>query len=225
MRTTIISLGGSIMVPNRVNAAFLKRFRNVVLSFVKKGNSVILVCGGGATSRAYVNAAKAMGKTSQEDLHWIGIRATVLNAELLRTLFGKEAYGTVLMNPTKRIKTGKRILIAAGWKPGWSTDYDAVLWAKTFKAKRVINLSNVGYVYDKDPSKHKNAKRIERISWKEFRKMFSGSWKPSDHAPFDPVASRAATRLGLKVVIAKGTDLRNLQNVLGNRPFKGTVIA
>lgn len=225
MKTTIVSLGGSIIVPEEINAKFLKKFRKLILSFIKKGNRVVLVCGGGNTNQEYLTAARRIAKISNRNLDWIGIRATKLNAELLRAVFGDTAYGEVLMNPTRKVKTNKKIIIASGWKPGWSTDFDAVLWAKTFGAKRVINLSNIYYVYDKDPRKYKHAKPIKNISWKAFLQQFGGAWKPRMHKPFDPIASKKAKQQGIMVIISKGTDIRNVKRILENKKFKGTVIA
>ena len=124
----------------------------------------------------------------------------------------------------KKVITNKSIINAAGFKPGHSTDTDAVLLAKTYGAKEVINLSNIEYVYDKDPSKFKSAKKIEKINWNEFRKIVGNKWVAGANEPFDPVASREAEKLGLKVSILKGTDLKEVDNVLSGRKFRGTVI-
>jgi uridylate kinase len=115
-------------------------------------------------------------------------------------------------------------LVAAGWRPGFSTDYDAVLLAKYFKIKKVINLSNIDFVYDKDPKKFPGAKKITGISWADFRKMVGNKWDPGMNVPFDPVASQTAQEIGLEVAIMNGRSLKNLENYIEGKKFKGTVI-
>ena len=113
-------------------------------------------------------------------------------------------------------------MIAAGWKPGFSTDYDAVLLAKNIGAHVVINMTNVDYVHDKDP-KLGGAKPIKEVTWKGLRKIVGNEWKPGLNMPFDPIASREAEKLGLKVVVI-GKDVNNLEKVLNGKKFKGTMI-
>jgi len=222
----ILSVGGSIIIPKTgFDVGFLKKFKNLILTRVKKGEKFILVIGGGATCRNYQEVAKQVTKLSNTDLDWLGIHTTWYNAELVRLLFGKYAYSEVIKDPTKKIKTSRSIIIAGGWKPGCSTDKDAILLAKNFNAKEVINLSNIEYVFDKDPNKFSDAQKIEKISWKDFRKNVVGlKWVPGANLPFDPIASGLAEKLKIKVSILKGTDLKEVANVLGGKKFKGTVV-
>lgn len=224
MKTLIISLGGSVIVPDEVDTIFLKKFCRLIYNFTKTGGRAVIVAGGGGTNKKYNQAAQKFAKILDIDLDWLGIAATKLNAELLRVIFGEAAHGKVVDNPTKKVKTSKKIIIAAGWQPGCSSDNDAVLWAKNFGAKSVINLTNTDYVYDKDPKKFKNAKPLKKLKWAEYRKMVGSKWIPRMHAPFDPIASRLAEKWGIEVVIMRGTDLNNCQNFLEEKKFKGSVI-
>ncbi|MBU2542835.1 UMP kinase [Patescibacteria group bacterium] len=222
----IISVGGSIIIPKTgFDINFLKKFKALILKQVKKGDKFILVIGGGATCRVYQDALGKAVKTNNTDLDWMGIHTTIFNAQFVRLLFKDVAYAEVVIDPTKKIKTNKSVLVASGWKPGCSSDKDAVLLAQTYGAKEVINLSNIEYVYDKDPNKYKTAKKIEEINWKDFRKNVVGyKWVPGKNVPFDPIASGLAEKLGLRVSILKGTDLGEVEKVIGGGKFKGTVI-
>ncbi|MFH1286764.1 MAG: UMP kinase [Candidatus Magasanikbacteria bacterium] len=222
----IVSVGGSIIIPKTgFDISFLKKFRGLILKEASKGNKFILVIGGGSTCRQYQDAARRTVKLSKDDLDWIGIHTTVYNAQFVKTLFGYNAYKDVISDPTKKVKTNKPIIIASGWKPGCSTDKDAVLLAKTYGAKEVVNLSNIKYAYDKDPNKFQDAKRIEQIDWKLFRKIVGNKWDPGLSAPFDPIASREAEKLGLTVSILDGKNLKEVASVLVGRKFKGTIIS
>ncbi len=222
-KTTVISLGGSLIVPEKIDTKFLSRFKTLILNRVKKGEKFIIICGGGRTCRNYQSAAAGVTKLTRDDLDWLGIHSSRLNAHLLRTIFRAGSYPRIVKDPRKKIKTDKPIIIAAGWKPGFSTDYDAVLLAKAHGVRTVLNLTDVDFVYTRDPKKG-GGEPIESISWKKFRAMVGGKWHPGLHLPFDPVAAKKAEKFGLKVIITKGTDLRNLDLILAGRPFKGTVI-
>ena len=222
MGTIIMSLGGSVIVPDKIDIKFLKKFKKIIEKFVKKGYKFVIICGGGKLARNFQKAASKY-KFSNEDLDWLGIYATRVNANFVKKLFGNIAEDVVVNNPASKIKFNKKILIAAGWKPGWSTDYDAVLLAKNLKAGTIINMSNIDYVYDKDPKKFKNAKKINNISWKEFRKIMGNKWKAGLNLPFDPVAAKEAEKLRLKVIVI-GKNLKNFESLLNDKGFYGTVI-
>ena len=222
MGTIIMSLGGSVIVPDKIDIKFLKKFKKIIEKFVKKGYKFVIICGGGKLARNFQKAASKY-KFSNEDLDWLGIYATRVNANFVKKLFGNIAEDVVVNNPASKIKFNKKILIAAGWKPGWSTDYDAVLLAKNLKVKTMINMSNIDYVYDKDPKKFKNAKKINNISWKEFRKITGSKWKVGLNMPFDAVAAKEAEKLRLKVIVI-GKNLRNFESLLNDNGFEGTVI-
>lgn len=216
----VISLGGSIIMPGKIQVAFLKKFKEFILKFLKEGKRFIVVAGGGKICREYQAAADQISQLTDEDKDWLGIHATRLNAHLLRTIFKKQAYPVVLDSPHKPIDNERyRLFIASGWRPGWSTDYDAVLLAERFKADKVINASNVTHVYDE------NKKSIEKISWQNYRKLISKHWKPGMNVPFDPIAARAAQKFKMTVIVTKGTDLENLANILTNKKFRGTIIS
>ena len=212
-------------MPDDIDVKFLTGFKKVIVDFIKRGNRVILICGGGNICREYQSTAKKINpKISPIDLDWLGIAITKINALMVKNIFGQLAEKRLLLNPTKKIKTTKRVIIGCGWKPGSSSDKDAVLAAKTFGIKTVVNLSNIVYVYNKDPRQFKDAKPKENMSWKEFRKVIGNVWKPGAHVPFDPIAAKFAQKWGQRLVVMKGNDLKNLKSFLAKKKFKGTVI-
>jgi len=221
-KTVVISLGGSIIVPDRIDVDFIHEFKRVILNL--ENERFVIICGGGKVCRRYQDAAKKTGEISKEDLDWIGIRATRLNAELVRTCFGDDAHGKVIHDPNEPIDAIRRIIVGAGFEPGSSTDLRAVQLAKRFGAFRVINMSNIDYVYSADPKKDPRAERMERISWPAFRKLVGNEWDPGLNMPFDPIASREAEQMGLEVAII-GNDMLNFENLLRGREFRGTTIS
>lgn len=222
----VLSVGGSLIVPkDGIDIIFLKSLRRFVINRFDQGDRLIIVTGGGVTARNYIKAASAVEKVPIDDQDWLGIHATRLNAHLVRTLLKDVAHPEIITNPDKVLKTRSKIIVAGGYRPGWSTDYVSVLLAEKYKVKTVINLSNIDYVYDKDPRVFKNAQRIERINWQGFRDIVGDEWTPGMNAPFDPVAACLAQELKLKVAVLNGKKLDNVHKFMDGKKFVGTLIA
>ncbi|MDP2741815.1 MAG: UMP kinase [bacterium] len=220
--TIIISLGGSLVAPNEIDIEFLKNFKHSLQKYFFQKRFFIFV-GGGKVARNYQKAILEFGANNNER-DWIGINITRLNAEIIKQVFFEKAYPKIITDPNKKVKTNKDIVVGAGWKPGWSTDYDAVLIAKNHNIKTIINLTNVDYVYDKNPKEFSEAKPIKEISWQDFRKIVGDKWSPGLSMPFDPEASKIAEKMKLKVVMINGKKLERLEDFLNNKPFIGTII-
>lgn len=224
----ILSIGGSLIVPHGgIDTTFLSKLNSFVRSKIQDGTTqFFLVAGGGSTARSYRDAARAVIKheLNRDDLDWLGIHATRLNAHLLRTIFQDIAHPYIVKNYDIIRKATEPVVVASGWKPGWSTDYDAVLLCEDYGVKTVMNLSNVDKVYDKDPKQFPDANPIDKISWKEFRKIVGDEWKPGMNAPFDPIAAQKAEGLGIKVVIMNGNNFENIEKCFNGETFVGTTI-
>lgn len=221
----VLSIGGALIAPNEVDSEFLSGLNTFIREHVKKGRRFFLVAGGGKTARKYRDAGKAViGTMTEEDLDWLGIHATRLNAHLIRTIFEDIAHPRIIENYDKRLRDWKEpVVIGSGWKPGWSTDYDAVVLARDYGANLVINVSNIQWVYDSDPRENPKAKPIEKMTWEDLQKLLPSEWAPGINAPFDPVAAQLSKKLGLTVIVTNG-DFENLNKILEGDYFKGTVI-
>ena len=170
----ILSLGGSLVVPNGgIETKFLIEFNAFVRKKIAEGRRFFIVVGGGAIARHYRDAAQGVvGKITNIDLDWLGIHATRLNGHLLRTIFQDIAHPRIVENYNKKLYNLKEpLVIAAGWKPGWSTDYCSVLLARDYESKIIVNMTNIAKVYNKDPNKEKDAKPLDHVSWPEFLKL------------------------------------------------------
>ncbi len=224
----VISIGGSLIVPNGgIDTQFLKQLNDFIRQQLAShpDRQFFLVIGGGGTARQYRDAGKDSVKNiTEEDLDWLGIHATRLNAHLVRTLFADIAHPTIIEHYDVIRKVEEPVVVASGWKPGWSTDFDSVLLCEDYSVKTVLNLSNIKQVYTADPKKDPNAKPIDHISWADYRKMVGDVWTPGLNAPFDPIASRKAEELGVKTVVMDGLDFANIEKYFDGKPFLGTVI-
>jgi uridylate kinase len=223
--TIVISLGGSLIIPEELDMEFLKSFKTLILEHVAKGKKFVIITGGGKINKKYNEAAQALSNPSRDDLDWIGIAALKLNAELVRVMFGEHVESEVISNLSNKFSFEKPIVIGSAYRPGASSDWDAILAAKTVGAKKIINLSNTDYVYDSDPGINPNAKKIEQISWADYRKIIPTEWTARLNSPFDPIASKMAEEEGIEAIIMNGKPIDNLAKCLNGEKFKGTVIS
>ena len=228
----IISLGGSLIVPDRgvINVEFLKKFKALIEKEIAKGQRFVIITGGGRLSRTYVNALNKITTVDEEEQDWLGIHATRMNAHLVKTIFKKYAQPRINKNPRTKanlwehFENGESVMVAAGWRPGWSTDYVATILAERFNSQKLVNLSNITYVYNKDPNKFSNAEKVEKINWSDFRKIVGDEWSPGLNAHFDPIAAKLAQKNKMEVAIIGGKDLSNVSKYLANEKFTGSII-
>ncbi len=225
----IISVGGSLIVPNgSIATDFLNHLNNFIRHQLTLNPNLqfFLIIGGGMTARHYRDAGRdVLGhELTSEDLDWLGIHATRLNAHLVRTIFQDVAHPTIIENYSIIRKAQEPVVIAAGWKPGWSTDYCATLIGEDYGVRKIINLSNITQVFDKDPRKFPDAKPQTEMTWKNFRKMVGDTWDPGMNSPFDPIAAKKAEEMGAEVVVMSGDNFDNIQSYLNGEKFLGTVI-
>lgn len=224
-RVIVLSLGGSLIVPDDVDIKFLKEFKKTILRNTKK-HKFIIVCGGGSTARKYISALREI-KINEKLQSLSGISATRMNARFMNYFFN--------INPEEGIPHTTNLLKkyirkqdvvfcgALEYKPDQTSDSTAAGIAKKFNAA-FINLSNVAGLYDKNPAENKNAKFISKISWLDFYKMaHKQEFKPGQHFILDQTASGIIMKHKITTYLL-GKDLKQLENVLKNKKFKGTII-
>lgn len=209
METIILSVGGSLIVPDEIDVEFLRELKSTLGKFSQY--KFVIAPGGGKTARKYGNALAALGNTESDDADWLGIYSIRINALLLKSAF-KDLENVFVIEDPKA-------------KPGQTSDSHAVEYAQEHDAKVVINLSNIDYVYDKNPNEFKDAEPLKNVAWADFLNIVGGKWEANKSWPFDPVASKVASDLGLKVVFMNGKPLGHLEDYLGGKDFVGTVIS
>lgn len=256
--TIVMSVGGSLIVPDQIDTRFLSSLKDLIETETAGGRPAeasqgagmpaeaqesgsakppanapqgagkrfIIIAGGGKTARRYQDAAAEVAKLENEDLDWLGLHATRLNGHLLLTIFRQLAHRVMVTNPDDVLDMPKDapLIIAAGYRPGASTDLRAIQIADRVGAKKVVNLSNIEYVMTADPRTDPSAEKIEDITWAEFRKLIPEEWDPGLSSPFDPVAAKEAEAKDIEVACIDGTKLNSLKNYLDGKAFTGTRI-
>jgi len=225
-RVIVISLGGSLIIPDKVDTKFLKRFRKTILKNTKK-HKFIIVCGGGSIARKYISSLREIG-VNEKFQSFSGISATRMNARFMSYFFNnnqEEGIPHTMKLLDKYIKNKDVIFCGAlEYKPNQTSDATATEIAKHFKTI-FINLTNVPGVYTKNPLEHRDAKFIPKMSWLElYRKTNKNKYKPGQHLILDQTATKRILKNKITTYVL-GKNMRNLNNLLNQRKFKGTIIS
>ncbi|MCD6512228.1 MAG: UMP kinase [Thermoplasmata archaeon] len=210
----VISLGGSVI--SEMNGNYIKKFAEFVSS---SEHSFYIVVGGGKIAREYISFARSLG-ADEEYLDRIGIMATRLNAMLLNTFFMKKIPETI-----EEAKSMSPPVIMGGTEPGHSTDAVAAMLAREVKADKLIIATNVDGIYDRDPAVYKDAKKFDRISINELRKMVGDKWNMAGkNVVVDAIACRIIDGAKIKTFVVYGKEIDEIKNAIYGREFKGTEI-
>jgi uridylate kinase len=225
-RVIVISLGGSLIIPDKVDTRFLKKFRKTILKNTKK-HKFIIVCGGGSIARKYISSLREIG-INEKFQSFSGISATRMNARFMSYFFNnnqEEGIPHTMKLLDKYIKNKDVIFCGAlEYKPNQTSDATATEIAKHFKTI-FINLTNVPGVYTKNPLEHRDAKFIPKMSWLElYRKTNKNKYKPGQHLILDQTATKRILKNKITTYVL-GKNMRNLNNLLNQRKFKGTIIS
>jgi len=225
MKKIVISLGGSLIVPENIDIDFLQKFRKIINKHKKKYKFVI-VTGGGVIARKYISALKEDNKSVYLQ-SLAGIGATRQNARFLTYLFGGDA-NQGIPHDMKQVKNLLRknnpvFCGALRYAKNETSDATSAKLARFFNCD-FVNLTLVSGLYDKNPLKYKNAKFIPSITWKDFeKKVCKISFKPGQHFVLDQSAAHVIRKYKIRTYIL-GKNLKNLDNLLSGKKFKGTVI-
>ena len=225
-KVVVISLGGSLIIPDRINFKFLDHFKKVLGKHYKNYKFVV-VCGGGTIARKYITMLREE-KRSKLELSQAGIRATRMNAMFMMQFFGKKEANDTLPRDMREVKTrsDKHNVVFCGalrYAPNSTSDGTAAKLAHFLKTD-FINMTNVQGLYDKNPLTNKNAKFIPYESWEKFEKRAKKmTFQAGQHFVLDQEAAVIIKKHKIRTYIL-GQDLRNLDKVLKNQKFVGTLI-
>ena len=206
-----VSLGGSLLTREQTPETF-KMYADILRRLKERNHQLIVVCGGGKPAREWIGLAKELGADAQTQDR-LGIHATHLNALLLIAALGPDAHPHVHRRGSEiKRNLGEKILVGGGHLPGSSTDYRAVLFAEAAGADLIVNATDVSGVYDKNPEKHPDAVRLDRITFAQLERIIldNAEQAPGEYGLFDLKAVRRAKRLKIPLVFIDGTDPEEL---------------
>ena len=221
----VISLGGSLIVPEKINFRFLYNFKKTLEKHYRNYKFVI-VCGGGTIARKYISALEKEG-SSKKELSIAGIRATRMNALFMMQFFGKEANESLPRNMEEvknHLPKNEVVICGALRYSSKSTSDTTAAYLANFLRTNFINMTNVQGLYTDNPKKNPKAKFIPKISWKDFgKKALKIKYKAGQNFVLDQSAAVLIRKHKIKTYIL-GENLENLDNLLKNKKFTGTTI-
>ena len=219
MKKVVISIGGSVLIPE-LSAERIKKYSDMISRLEKKKIKTYVVVGGGKVSREYINTARKLGATEAE-CDEIGIAFTRLNARLLISAL-KNPYP----EPVEKIEEmpDERTIVMGGTHIGHTTDAVAALLAEYCGADLLIIATDVDGIYDKDPKKNSDAKKFDRISASELVKIvMKNVMKAGATGVIDPLAAKIIERSGIKCIVINGNNPSEIESACSGI-HRGTTI-
>ncbi len=223
MDKVVVSLGGSILIPNEDDIEFLKEIASLLLR-VSEELDIIVVCGGGRISRYYISGGRELGATVEE-LDEMGIQVTRLNARLLQLALGGRGNRNIPETPEDAVKMKNpgMIVTMGGTEPGHTTDAVAALVARAWKADRIVNATSVDAVYSDDPKVVKDAKRFTLLSFEDFFSIVDeGGHDAGQTDVFDREGAMIVKEDRIPVFVVHGRDLDELESAIRGGDIRGT---
>lgn len=224
MDKVVISLGGSIIVPDDGDADFIRRLASL-LKEMSERRRLCVVCGGGRIARYYISTGRSLGFT-REELDNLGVAVTRLNATVLLLALGEAAVPAIPRSEEEaaQLLESSNIVVMGGTNPGHTTDAVAARVAELSKAVRLVNATSVGAAYSADPKKHPDAVRYSTMTLRQLRDLVNkGEHEAGPSDVFDRIGAEIAMRAGTPVLIVHGRDLDELRKAIEGAEIRGTV--
>ncbi len=224
MKTIVVSLGGSVLVPSldansiRLYAALLQEMATRYRLFV--------VTGGGGEARRYIHAARLLGidEASADDL---GILVTRLNASLIGGALGEAAYPRVAESyqEAREFAQSGKIVVMGGMIAGQTTDAVAAVLAEYVRASAVFNITSVDGIYSRDPRHYPTAERYTHLTPKQLLEVIGEcQLTAGSNTVFDIVAAKVIERSHIPLIVMDGRDPEMVRAAVMKGQFRGTVV-
>ena len=221
----VVRLGGSV-VASPVNTQLMAKYADLIKQVKDEGHEVAVVVGGGALAREFIGLAKSL-ELDMEAQDEIAISVSRLYAQLFLKKLGAAGSSkvAVTLDEAAQLLTGGKIVVMGGLKPGITTDAVAALVAEHLNADLLVKGTDQDGVYDKDPRKHKDAVKLDRLSFEDLPQIFKGSTHEAGiHQIIDPEAIKVLKRHHVKLIVVNGFKPDNIVAALKGEKV-GTIIS
>ncbi len=224
MDKVVVSVGGSVLIPGNDDAKYIKELANM-LKEVSKDVQIAIVVGGGKMSRYYSETGRELGGTTYQ-LDELGIGITRVNAKLLTVALGDISNNEIplVAEDCARMSTPGKVVVMGGTEPGHTTDAVAAMIAKSLKADRIVNASNVDAVYSDDPRKNPDAIRYGKITIQQLKEVVYDDHDAGKSCVFDPLGVTIAMEEKIDLFMVNGRDIEELKNAILGKEIKGTFV-
>lgn len=216
-RKIVLKIGGSILYQDdsSINYPLLDKVKSWYHNAKDEYSRIVIVTGGGMLSR---NLHKKMeGYAFDKDaFHDVGMSVTQTSAELVAGYLEDENIYT----PKKLgdayeylLSDAPGTLVSGGLRTGWSTDMDAAVFADMISVNRVHKMSNIDYVYNKNPKEFPDAEIVKDMSWQDYFNLFEikddDQHEANANIPVDKGCARFSRTKNISFFICGGVNLEN----------------
>lgn len=243
METYVIKYGGSFVIPDKTyDESALEELSSLVKSHENK--QFVFIIGGGKLCRNINDAVDDLlnyALAKDMDLKSIafdelGIATTKINGRYVLRWLTKElgeeyVYQDIVDYPEVAPKTNKRVIIATGYKPGVSTDYDMMLLAKSYGASKAFKISNFPVVLDVKPEEFDKTKistytPLSSMTWNYMLNLVGKKFIAGGNYPLDPPSAILANEIVKTIpdfTLYIG-EKEQIEDMLSGNDFVGTIV-
>ena len=207
----VVRIGGSV-VASPINTDLLSKYADTIRTLKQQGHEVAVVVGGGALAREFIAIAKRLelDMNAQDE---IAISCSRLFAQLFLKKLGDVGCSkvAVTLDEAAQCLSEGKVLVMGGLKPGITTDAVAAMVAERVDAELLVKGTDQNGVYDKDPRKHPDAVKLDRLSLAELEAVLEQNVHQAGiHQVIDPVAMQVLKRIHIKLVVVNGFNPENI---------------
>ncbi|MFM8959442.1 MAG: UMP kinase [Bacteroidota bacterium] len=182
-KRVLLKLSGEALMGEQqfgIDQTVLDRYAGEIEACAFRGVQIAVVVGGGNIFRG-VQAESGGMERAQGD--YMGMLATMINSMALQAALEKKGINTRLQSAIKmeqiaepfirrravrHLEKGRVVIFGAGTgNPYFTTDTAASLRAVEIHADAILKGTRVDGIYNKDPEKHTDAVRYERLQYSE----------------------------------------------------------
>ncbi|MGD0817288.1 MAG: UMP kinase [Methanomassiliicoccales archaeon] len=225
MDTVVVSLGGSVLIPEEDDADHLSNLSRL-LKEMSSEHRLLLVCGGGKVARYYITTGRGIG-ASERELDELGIMTTRINAKLVSLSLGELAADKIptTVEEAEKASSDGKIVVMGGTVPGHTTDAVSAMLAEKVSAVRIVNGTSVDAAFTADPKKVKDAKRLHTITHAELNLLVNrGMHCAGPSHVFDPLGASIATQANIPIYIINGRNMEEMRAAIQGKEIKGTLV-
>ncbi|MGY6535872.1 MAG: UMP kinase [Pararhodobacter sp.] len=180
-RRVMLKISGEALMGDQgygLHPPTVRRIAEEVKSVHDLGVEICMVIGGGNIFRGLQGSAEGMERTTAD---YMGMLATVMNALAMQSMLESMGVFTRVISAipmdqvcepyirrraVRHLEKGRVCIFAAGTgNPYFTTDTAATLRASEMACEAIFKGTKVDGVYDKDPKKHTDARRYDRVTY------------------------------------------------------------
>jgi uridylate kinase len=177
----LIKLSGEALAGDQgfgISGEILNKISSEIVKLHATGCEIAIVVGGGNIHRGVAGATTGMDRATSD---YMGMMATVINCLALQDSLERNNVYTRVMSAidmqevaepyirrraVRHLEKKRVVIFAAGTgNPYFTTDTTAALRANEIQANLIMKATKVDGIYDKDPMKHKDAVKFDKLSY------------------------------------------------------------